>query len=324
MSIDVLAEVLTVGQLGSKLVCQPTLCDSWGLNFSTHKMSMLHFVLEGVCWVKDNESGRATRLMQGDIVFFTANAWHSLSNHPATETVPYKTFDFQKNRSRQDTEACEVCRLFCASYTLEGDMAQPFFSLLPKFIHIKANEINENPQLDRALQLIISENKSDTMGYSVVTSSLIDVLLVYIIRHWIKFSQTESYSWITSLQDPKLGPAIELMHKYPGKKWDVDKLAETVFMSRSAFSKRFTESTGCSPAAYLSRWRIDLAAKFLRETHLSIYNIANEVGYESETSFSKAFKKYRASSPAQYRKIKAQEVVINHSRAQVISATVNT
>ncbi len=321
MSVDVLAEVLAVGQLGSKLVCQPSLCDAWGLNFSTQKMSMLHFVLEGVCWVRENEHSEATRLMQGDIVFFTGNDWHSLSDHPRTQTVPYKTFDFQSNRDKQDTATYEVCKLFCASYTLEGDMAQPFFSMLPKFIHIKANEINDNPQLNRLLQLIISENKSSTIGSDVVISSLIDALLVYIIRHLLKSAQSESYNWISSLQDPKLGPAIQLMHKYPSKKWTVETLAESVFMSRSAFSKRFTESTGCSPAAYLSRWRIDLAAKFLRETHSSIYHIATEVGYESETSFSKAFKKYRSSSPAQYRKMKSQGLITDNLRARLINAS---
>ncbi|WP_428356218.1 hypothetical protein [Methyloprofundus sp.] len=67
----------------------------------------------------------------------------------AIETVDYRTFGFEQNSSRLDTEPCEVCRLFCASYKLEGDMAQPFFSLLPKFIHTKANEINDNPQLNR-------------------------------------------------------------------------------------------------------------------------------------------------------------------------------
>jgi len=77
-------------------------------------------------------------------------------------------------------------------------------------------------------------------------------------------------------------------------------------MSRSAFSKRFTESTGASPGVYVVRWRMDLAAKLLRETHKPIQAIANEVGYESETSFSKTFKKYREISPAQYRKVQSQ------------------
>ncbi len=123
----------------------------------------------------------------------------------------------------------------------------------------------------------------------------------------VAFPETVSYSWVTALQDPKLGPAIELIHKYPGQKIDVNRLAETVFMSRSAFSKRFSESTGCNPGIYLICWRMNLAAKYLRETQSSIQKIAGEVGYESETSFSKAFKKYRSVSPAQYRKIKMQE-----------------
>ncbi|MCZ6882716.1 MAG: AraC family transcriptional regulator [Gammaproteobacteria bacterium] len=307
MAIDVLAEVLTVGQLGSKVICQPTLSRPWGLDFSTQRMSMLHFVLGGVCWVKPNKTSQAIRLMKGDVVFITNNNWHCLTSDQETETVDYTTFDFQKNTLKQDVDCSDICSLFCVSYRLDGDMAQPFFSLLPEFIHISADVIHNNPQLDRLLQIIVSENKIEQIGHSVVASRLIDVLLVYIIRHWVGSPETISYSWVTALQNPKLGPAIELIHKYPGKKLDVNKLAETVFMSRSAFSKRFSESTGCSPGIYLVRWRMDLAAKYLRETQSSIQKIASEVGYESETSFSKAFKKYRSVSPVQYRKIKTQE-----------------
>ena len=81
MAIDVLAEVLTVGQLGSKVICQPTLSRPWGLDFSTQRMSMLHFVLGGVCWVKPNKTSQAIRLMKGDVVFITnMSLRHSMSN----------------------------------------------------------------------------------------------------------------------------------------------------------------------------------------------------------------------------------------------------
>ena len=310
MTIDVLTEVLAIGQLGSKVICQPTLSKPWGLSFSTKQKSMLHFVLGGVCWVKPTQTSPSIRLLKGDIVFITNNSWHGLVSDQEIDTIDYLSFDFQGNSLKQDVDASDKTRLFCASYKLDGDMAQPFFSLLPHFIYISADDIQNNPQLDRLLQLIVGESSVDKIGHSVATSRLIDVLLVYLIRHWVGSQESDTHSWISALEDPKLGPAIELIHKYPEQKWDVDKLAQTVFMSRSAFSKRFTESTGCSPGVYVVRWRMDLAAKLLRETHSSIQNIANNVGYESETSFSKSFKKYRSISPAQYRKKQTQEAVV--------------
>lgn len=306
MTMDVLAEVLSIGQLGSKVVCQPKLAKPWGLHFSTQQKAMLHFVLGGICWIKPTKTTPAIRLMKGDIVFLTNNLWHGLTSDQELETVNYLDFDFQENRLKQDVNCCDITRIFCTSYKLDGDMAQPFFTLLPKFIHISAEEIQNDPQLDRLLQLLVAENTTEKIGHSVATSRLIDVLLVYVIRHWIGINDSDDSNWLTALQDPKLGPAIELIHKHPNQKWDVDKLSKTVFMSRSAFSKRFTESTGSSPGVYVVRWRMDLAAKLLRDTHKPIQTIANEVGYESETSFSKTFKKYRDISPVQYRKIQAQ------------------
>lgn len=72
-------------------------------------------------------------------------------------------------------------------------------------------------------------------------------------------------------------------------------------MSRAAFAKRFMDLVGQPPLAYVTRWRMDLAAKLLRESREPVARIASRVGYLSETAFAKAFRRRRQMPPGAYR-----------------------
>ncbi len=87
----------------------------------------------------------------------------------------------------------------------------------------------------------------------------------------------------------------------PTRRWTVDSLASSVGMSRAAFARRFSELVGVPPLAYLTRWRIELARRRLRETAQSVAEIAASVGYDSEFSFSRAFKREVGEPPSAYR-----------------------
>lgn len=76
-------------------------------------------------------------------------------------------------------------------------------------------------------------------------------------------------------------------------------------MSRATFASRFTQIVGEAPVAYLTRWRMDLGARLLRDTARPVYSIAEQVGYQSETAFSKAFRRARGTAPRRYRVEKA-------------------
>lgn len=303
MEIDVLADILEVGQLGSKVICRPTLPPPWGLGFDVEKRAMCHIVTKGTCWFIPFAGADPIKLVQGDIAFLPECRGHSLLSSLDAKVGHYlKEVEKKENEIESGKASLEdSTALFCCHYILEGDIALPFFSLLPPFIYLSAGVIYSDPNLQKLIGMIMSEESSIGLGREVILSKLIDLLLIYIIRLSVKNEKNQKASWLYALTDPKIGTAISLMHKSPSKKWTVDSLAKELSMSRSSFAKRFTEYTGESPLSYLTIWRMDLSAKLLRDSKMSVGEIARHVGYESEPSFSKVFKKYRTAPPGEYR-----------------------
>jgi AraC-like DNA-binding protein len=84
--------------------------------------------------------------------------------------------------------------------------------------------------------------------------------------------------------------------------WTVDDLGREVGLSRSALADRFTRLIGEPPIRYLARWRLQVAAHQLRSTDTPLARIAEQVGYESEAAFNRAFKRSFGVPPATWRR----------------------
>jgi len=125
--------------------------------------------------------------------------------------------------------------------------------------------------------------------------------LVYSLRAWLRDQPEGSAGWLGALRDPQIRKALTQIHEAPQAPWTVESLARSVAMSRAAFAKRFADIVGEPPLAYVTRWRMDLAAKLLRESREPVARIAGRVGYLSETAFAKAFRRRRHVAPGQYR-----------------------
>jgi AraC-like DNA-binding protein len=94
---------------------------------------------------------------------------------------------------------------------------------------------------------------------------------------------------------------VQLVHREPGERWTVDRLASAVGYSRSAFAARFRQLVGEAPMAYVSRTRLVLAATLLERPDLTLAQIARRTGYANEFSFSRAFKRAFGVPPGLYR-----------------------
>lgn len=112
----------------------------------------------------------------------------------------------------------------------------------------------------------------------------------------------ENGNWLAALKDPYLSNTLYLMHRYPEDAWTLQSLAKASGLSRSGLNERFKQSVGITPLAYLSHYRLRLAARFLRQEQYSISKISELVGYASDHSFSGAFKRRYGQSPSHYRK----------------------
>lgn len=99
------------------------------------------------------------------------------------------------------------------------------------------------------------------------------------------------------MRDPLVGAGIALLHGQPARSWTVEALAPEVGCSRSVLAARFKHYVGLPPMLYLARWRLAVGASIPRAGNARLGEVADEVGYESETAFNRAFKREYGVSP---------------------------
>ncbi len=104
------------------------------------------------------------------------------------------------------------------------------------------------------------------------------------------------------LRDPFVGKSLSLLHGGPARDWTIEELAREVGLSRSVLAERFTDLVGIPPMQYLAKWRMQIAAELLSDGGANVATVANEIGYESEAAFSRAFKKMVGVPPSVWRR----------------------
>ena len=147
-----------------------------------------------------------------------------------------------------------------------------------------------------ALDLIGAESRSPRPGSDVVTARLADVLVVQAVRSWLE-SAAPDRGWVAGLRDPVLGRALSAFHADPAAPWSLESLAQSAGLSRSAFAARFADLMREAPMGYVTAWRMDLAARLVREGALPLSRIAERVGYRSEAAFNRAFRRAHGITP---------------------------
>lgn len=149
--------------------------------------------------------------------------------------------------------------------------------------------------------LLASEISRDEPGQEIVLDRLLDLLLVGALRTWLAEPDSGSPSWYRAQSDPVVGLALRLLHENPAHGWTVGELALKAGVSRASMARRFTDIVGEPPMAYLTGWRLALAADLLRERDATIATVARRVGYSSAFALSTAFKRVRGMSPQEFR-----------------------
>jgi AraC-like DNA-binding protein len=181
---------------------------------------------------------------------------------------------------------------------------------LPQTIRLKADSFRALKGYEAVAQLVADEQAVAAPGWHAVVDRLVQILLVQTVRAFVVRESSASdlrraasgTSWLAAALDEAIGPALGLIHSRPEAAWTVSSLAEQVNMSKSAFSERFREVVGKPPLHYLTEYRIRKACQLLRETRLGVKEISSQVGYDSPSSFSNAFKRCTGKAPAEFRK----------------------
>jgi AraC-like DNA-binding protein len=174
--------------------------------------------------------------------------------------------------------------------------------MLPPWIHARASS-PQAPVLQWLLDQIVREREGELPGAGVASAQLAQLMFVQLLRAHMAQSQPEALpaGWLRALGDPRIAPALRLMHGEPAKAWQLEELAHAVAMSRTTFATRFKAAAGVPPLTYLHNWRMRLAEQGLREGSTPLLALGLSLGYASESAFSNAFKRSMGVSPKRYR-----------------------
>ncbi|MCH8035234.1 MAG: AraC family transcriptional regulator [Bacteroidetes bacterium] len=299
--MDVLSDVLSVSKMGSSVICEPVLSAPWGMKFEPDAKAMFHLIRSGTCFLQTNTMDQPLRLMQGDVVLITKCNGHKLTDSEASPVEPFRDVLARQKETSLEYSTHNVTSMLCGVYYFQQYEYNPVLSLLPNIIHIPADKVQNNMQLHALIQLILLESGRNEVGSNTAITRYIDVMFIYIVRTWVQQQPLGKAGWLGALNDPRIGMAISLIHKNPSNKWTVASLANQVNMSRSSFAQKFNDIVGETPLTYLTKWRMNLSSKLLRESNQLLMTVAAAVGYDSETAFSKTFKKFKSMPPGEYR-----------------------
>nr|WP_262705039.1 AraC family transcriptional regulator [Streptomyces sp. NEAU-383] len=188
--------------------------------------------------------------------------------------------------------------LIVAAYPVRGEISRRLLDTLPVVLRVGAGGTGD-PVVDH----LAAEVALDTPGQQVVLDRMLDWLLVCMLRAWLDTPGGHPPPWWSAQRDPVVGEALSLLHSEPAAPWTVSELARRTGVSRSTLAKRFADLVGEPPLAYLTRWRMTLAADLLVEqTSSTVTHIARTVGYTDPFAFSTAFKRIRGTNPSEFRR----------------------
>jgi len=156
--------------------------------------------------------------------------------------------------------------------------------------------------LEHSIRFSVDDRHESFAGSGLVLARLSEVLFVETLRRYINTLPADQIGWLAGARDPVIGQALAFLHKEPAHPWTISNLARRVGLSRTRLAERFHHFLEETPMAYLTRWRLKLGAEILQSTEDSVAEVAAAVGYGSEATFNRAFKRQFDSPPAQFRR----------------------
>lgn len=275
-----------------------------------------HMVARGGGWAA--VSGLPpVRLSAGDIVMFPHGDSHVMSNAPglkpqraeadwvfATRHLPKPMPVSYHHGVEQPGSLIPVAEadtvLVCGFLGCDLRPFNPLVSALPRLLHVPG--ASAGSWIPRVIEQAAAESAERCSGSAAMLERLAEMMFVDTARRYLNALPEDARGWLAGLRDRYVGRALVLLHERPDHAWTMEALGREVGLSRSALHERFVQFVGQPPMHYLALWRIQLGAQLLRDTRRTVAAIAQDVGYESEAAFSRAFRRAAGLPPASWRR----------------------
>lgn len=311
----------------------------WAIAFPARKEARFHFVARGSCWLMTPGSNWV-QLNAGDAVLLPRGSAHVLASAPDLPAVDIDSISRRpvaediylvgaeavaraaagagagapaEGDAEGDAEGHPEAAsgedapdvMFCGAMRFNLDPLHPLLAMMPDAM--RANDLaRRDPTVPTLLEAMEREVALDRIGACGILARLADVLAASIIRAWVECACNDASGWIAAVQCPGIGKVIAAIHNEPERDWSVPELAGLMGASRSRFAEAFTKTVGESPAKYVAKVKMFQARRWIAHEGMRVAVAADRLGYDSEASFSRAFKRIVGQPPGALRRSAAR------------------
>lgn len=287
----------------------------WSLHVQDEAPLTLVVLVSGAAWLTPAR-GAGQQVEPGDVAILRGPGHYTVADNPDTP-IHYVIHADQRCTTADGVEVPDEMDLawrtwgndphgstvmVVGTYQRETEIGKRLLQTLPELMVLRSHDWYSS-----IVPLLDAEISKAEPGQQVMLDRLLDLLLVASLRAWFSRADNRPPGWYQASSDPVVGPALRMLQSDPAQPWTVAALAREVGVSRATLARKFTDLVGEPPMAYLTGWRLTLAADLLMEDDSTIGAIASEVGYGSPFSLSTAFKRVWGVSPARYRSTAAAE-----------------
>ncbi|RZL33940.1 MAG: AraC family transcriptional regulator [Rubrivivax sp.] len=276
----------------------------WAVAFPAQRSARFHFVGSGGCWLR-TASTDWVRLNAGDAVLLPHGSFHVLASAPDVPAVEidslsrvavadniYLVGDPAAARSDDGADV-----MFCGALRFNLDPLHPLIAMMPP-VMLAGDLAKKDATVPVLLDAMEREVALDRIGACGILARLADALAASIIRAWVECGCSDSSGWIAAVRCPKVGKVVAAIHADPERGWTLPDLADVMGSSRSTFADAFTRTMGESPARYVAKIKMFQARRWIAQDGMRVAVAADRLGYESEASFSRAFKRVIGHAPS--------------------------
>lgn len=270
------------------------------------RLILFHVIAEGGCVLRLPD-GDSVQLGSGDVIILPYGDQHRVGSAPDVAAVdittlvpplPWTTMPV----IRLGSDGGERTQIVCGYLHSDDMLFNPVLGALPSLMHVRAGDTPLAAWVEASFRYALHASELQRPTDDVLLQRLPQLLFVECLRAYVASGRRDARGWFAALADPVVGRALQVVHADYARPWTLETLARQAATSRSRLDERFRRQLGMAPMGYLAQWRLQVAGQLLRTTMRGVADIADSVGYASEASLSRAFKRYAGVSPAAWRR----------------------
>lgn len=262
-----------------------------------------HMIVSGDA-LMDTHGERGVVLQAGDIVVFPRGSAHTL-HAGRGKALPGQVVAAGDDLLVRvgNGGAGAPTDILCGQFHFDAAASAALLPSLPETLLVRTAGRADFAGLQALMTMLQVETDTTRPGAHAVVTQLSSALFALLMRAWLEQQDAAATPGLfTLLASPRLQRALHCMLAEPARAWSLAQLADACHLSRTTFARLFRAAAGATPGEILTRTRMAHAAHLLAGRQQTVAAVAEAVGYQSEASFNRIFKRHFGIGPGLHRR----------------------